>query len=138
MRLQTELSYAVSVCLLLGVAVSAPGQEPTGIITGTITDSSGAVVPNATITIMHKATGAVRTTVANGQGLFSAPSLLPAEYQVRVEQPGFRTVVAAAQVEAGGTTSLDLTIMPGAPGEVVNVEAAAAQIDYDSHAIQGV
>ncbi|HTA43992.1 MAG TPA: carboxypeptidase-like regulatory domain-containing protein [Bryobacteraceae bacterium] len=138
MRLRSKLSPAVAACMMLGIAVSATAQEPTGIISGTITDTSGALVPNANITIINKGTGAARATVANGEGLYSAPSLLPAEYEVRVEQPGFRTVVAAAQVEAGGTTNLDLTIMPGAPSEVVNVEAAAAQVDYDSHAIQGV
>lgn len=138
MWLQSKLLSAVAVCVVLGAAVSARAQEPTGIISGTVTDASGAVVPNATITITNKATGAARTAATNAEGLYSAPALLPAEYEVRVEQTGFRTVVAAAQVVAGGTTNLDLALTPGAPREVVTVEATAAQIDYDSHTIQGV
>ena len=138
MRFQSKLSLYAAVCVLLAAAVSTRGQEPTGIISGAITDSSGAVVPNVTITITNKATGAARIATANAEGLYSAAALFPADYEVRVEQAGFRTVVAAAQVVAGGTTSLDLTIVPGAPAEVVKVEAAAAQVDYDSHTIQGV
>jgi hypothetical protein len=138
MGLQSKLSLYAAVCVLLAATVSTRAQEPTGTISGTITDTSGAVVPNATVTITNKATGAARTGAANAEGLYSAAALFPADYEVRVELAGFRTVVAAAQVVAGGTTNLDLTIMPGAPAEVVNVEAAAAQIDYDSHTIQGV
>src|SRR5579863_7436433 len=138
MRSQSTLSSAVALCVLLGVAGSASAQEPTGSISGTITDSSGAVVPNVNVTITNKATGAARTETANTEGVYSAPSLLPAQYEVRVEQTGFRTVVAAAQVIAGSTTTVDLSITPGAPSEVVTVEATAAQIDYDSHTIQGV
>jgi hypothetical protein len=122
----------------MGVAGSASAQEPTGSISGTITDTSGAVVPSVRITITNKATGAVRTETANTEGVYNAPSLLPAEYEVRVEQAGFRTVVAAAQVIAGSTTNLDLSITPGAPNEVVTVEATAVPIDYDSHTVQGV
>ncbi len=96
------------------------------------------MVPNVRVTITNKATGAVRTETANTEGVYSAPSLLPAEYEVRVEQAGFRTVVAPAQVIAGSTTTLDVNIMPGAPNEVVTVEATAVPIDYDSHTVQGV
>jgi hypothetical protein len=138
MRFQVRIPSVVTVCLLLGAAGSASAQEPTGSISGTITDSSGAVVPNVRVTITNKATGAVRTETANTEGAYSAPSLLPSEYEVRVEQAGFRTVVAAAQVTAGGTTTLDVSIMPGAPSEVVTVEATAVPIDYDSHTVQGV
>src|SRR5579863_1654947 len=138
MRSQSTLSSAVALCVLLGVAGSASAQEPTGSISGTITDSSGAVVPNVNVTITNKATGAARTETANTEGVYSAPSLLPAQYEVRVEQTGFRTVVAAAQVIAGSTTTVDLSITPGAPSEVVTVEATAVPIDYDSHTVQGV
>jgi len=138
MRLPSKLSSAIAVCVLLGASGSARAQEPTGSISGTITDPSGAVVPNATVTITNKGTGAARNSAANAEGAYSALSLLPAEYEVRVTQPGFRTVVAAAQVVAGSTTTLDLAIMPGAPTEVVTVEATAVPIDYDSHTVQGV
>src|SRR5580692_1230840 len=138
MPLRSKLLSTVSACLLLWATVSAPAQEPTGIISGTITDASGAVVPDATITITNKGTGAARTAVTNAEGLYSAPALLPGEYEVRLERPGFRTVVSEVQVVAGGTATRNLAIVPGAPNETVVVETSAAQVEYDTHSLGGV
>ena len=138
MRLRYLVSSSVAACVLLWATVSAPAQEPTGIITGTITDASGAVVPDATITITNKGTGAARTAVTNAEGLYSAPALLPGEYEVRLERPGFRTVVSEVQVVAGGTATRNLAIVPGAPNETVVVETSAAQVEYDTHSLGGV
>ena len=60
------------------------------------------------------------------------------QYEVRCEQPGFRTSVRAATVEAGTTTTVNLPMQVGGTKEVVTVEAATAQISYDSHSVQGV
>ena len=113
-------------------------QAPTGTISGTVTDSSGAIVPNVSVAITNRSTGTVRTGVTNSDGLYSVPALLPGEYEARIESAGFRTVLRQAQVLAGSTTTLDLELAPGAAQEVVTVEAAAAQVSYDSHAIEGV
>jgi len=113
-------------------------QAPTGIITGTVTDETGAVIPNAKVTITNKATDFVRTALANAEGFYSAPALPAGEYQVRCEQTGFRVLIRAATVEAGSTTSVNLPMQVGGSTEVVNVEAAAAAINYDSHTIEGV
>jgi len=108
--LRSKLSTTLSACVLLWAAVFALAQEPTGIISGTITDASGAVVLDVPITITNRGTGAARSAVSNAEGLYSAPSLLPGEYEVRVERPGFRTVVAEAQVVAGGTSTINLAL----------------------------
>src|SRR5689334_15996968 len=125
------------VCLAVLCAVTF-AQAPTGIITGTVTDESGAVIPNAKITITNRATEFVRSALANPEGFYSAPALPAGEYEVRCEQSGFRTTVRRATVEAGSTTSVNLGMQVGGTTEVVNVEAASAQINYDSHAVQGV
>lgn len=124
--------------LFASAALTVLAQAPTGIISGTITDRSGAVIPNATVTITNQATGAQRAATANANGLYSAPALLPGEYELRVELQGFRTLVRNAQVVAGGTTTVDLVMEPGATREVVEVEAATAQINYDSNTVEGV
>ena len=113
-------------------------QTPTGMILGTVTDESAAVIPNANITITNKATGAVRTLAANAEGLFSAPALQAAEYEVRVEVQGFRTLVRDAEVLAGSSTTVNMVMSLGSTQEVVNVEAATAQINYDTNTIEGV
>jgi hypothetical protein len=65
--LSTLLVFAL---LSTGLTVSA--QTPTGIISGTVTDESGAVIANAAITVTNKTTGAARNVTANASGIFSA------------------------------------------------------------------
>ncbi|HYL38107.1 MAG TPA: carboxypeptidase-like regulatory domain-containing protein [Bryobacteraceae bacterium] len=128
------------VCLVLcAVGLNPPvfGQVPTGIITGTVTDETGAVVPDASVSITHKTTGAVRKITTNAAGIFSAPALDAGEYEVRAEITGFRTTVRDATVTAGNTTTVDMALRVGESKEVVNVEAAAAQINYESHTVAG-
>jgi hypothetical protein len=126
--------------LLLVAALTAAAvfaQVPTGIISGTLMDSSGAIVPNGTIIITERSTGAVRNLSTTAEGLFSASSLAAGEYEVRAEVEGFRTTVRSATVEAGTTTTVNLSLTPGATREVVTVEAATTQINYESHSVQG-
>ena len=129
-------SALMLVLLVLSVTVSA--QAPTGIITGTVTDESGAVIPNGAITITNKATGFSRTTGTNAQGLFSAPALPAGDYEVRAEVAGFRTLVRDAAVQTGETTTVNLPMQLGGTKDVVTVEAATAQVNYETHNIQGV
>ena len=130
-----------SVFLTLAIAwteLPVHAQTPTGTITGSIKDESGAVIPNATVTVTNKATGAARTATANQDGLYSAPALNAGDYEVRVEMQGFKTLVRDALVTAGTTTTVDMALTLGEAKEVVNVEAATAQINYESNAIAGV
>jgi carboxypeptidase family protein len=105
---------------------------------GTVTDESGAVIPFAKITITNKATDFVRSAIASAEGLFNAPALPAGEYDVRGEHPGFRISQRNATVEAGGSTTVNLPMQVGATKDVVSVEAASAQVNYESHSIQGV
>jgi hypothetical protein len=128
---------ALLVLSLPGLGKLALAQAPTGVITGTVTDQTGAVIPNASISITDKTNNSTRTITSNAAGLYSAPALPPGDYQVKGEAQGFRTIERDAQVVAGSTTSVDLAMSLGAAQEVVTVEAASAQINYESHAVQG-
>ena len=125
----------VFVLILTVFPVSA--QTPTGIISGTVTDESGALIANAAITITNKTTGATRSITANASGIFSASALDPGEYEVRAQITGFRTTVREATVTAGNATTVDMAMHIGDAKEVVTVEAAAAQINYESHTVAG-
>ena len=127
----------IVVFALIILAIPIYGQAASGAIAGTVTDTSGAVVAGAAVTITNTATNASRQTVANGEGLYSAPALEPGNYQVRVEVPSFRTLVRNAAVAPGATTTVDAFVSPGEPREVVTVEAATAQINYETNNIQG-
>ena len=132
------MSSRLFAILLIAASATVQAQTPTGTIAGTVTDATGAVVPNALITITNKATSSARTATANGEGLYSAPALPPGDYEIRVAMQGFRTVVRAATVIAGSTTTADLSLTLGETREVVTVEAATAQINYDSNTVQGL
>jgi len=126
------------VLAVLAVVTTVYGQAPNGSISGTVTDQSGAVVPNATVTVTDRGTASARNLTANAEGFFSAPSLPAGEYEVKAEVQGFKTLVRDAQVAAGGATTVDMALTLGQASDVVNVEAAAAQVNYESHAVAGV
>jgi hypothetical protein len=124
--------------LALATVVASYAQAPSGTLLGTVRDESGAIIPNASITLTNKANGSTRTATTNSEGLYVAPALQPGDYEVRVEMQGFRTLVRPATVTAGGNTTVDIAMVLGESKTIVNVEAAAAQINYESHTIQGV
>lgn len=124
--------------VLLLFSLAGFAQAPTGIISGTVTDESGAVIPGAAVTITNTATSETRTIKANSDGIYSAPALEPGQYQIRVGIQGFRTVVRNATVQVGATTTADIKMEVGQATEVVSVEAAAAQVEYERNAVDGV
>jgi hypothetical protein len=124
--------------LCAALCVTAHAQAPTGIILGTVTDASGAVIPGAPVTITNKDTNSPRSVTTGADGTFSAPALPPGNYEVRAEIKGFRTLVRPAQVLAGSPTTVDMAMSVGATNDVVTVEGAAAQINYDNNTIAGV
>lgn len=128
----------LALCALTLTGVSAHAQAPIGTIAGTVTDESGAVVVGAAVSVTNKASGAKRELKTDNEGVYSAPSLPAGHYEVRGQMTGFRQVVRDAEVLTGSTTTVDLKMALGAMTEVVNVEAAAAQINYESHKIDGV
>src|SRR5512142_976940 len=84
-------------CLLLLVTMlwmpqSASGQAVYGSIIGTVTDPSGAAVPNAKVTVTNTRKGTKDQLTTNADGNFSATHLIPDTYTVRVEAPGFGAI----------------------------------------------
>src|SRR5262249_50360944 len=111
---------------------------PVGTISGAVTDETGAVIPNAQVVVKNKETNIERQTTTGADGRFAAPSLAAGQYEVRVEVKGFRPRVRETTVEVGWTTTADLRMPLGQTSEVVNVEAATAQIEYEKNSIDGV
>src|SRR6516162_5887038 len=128
----------VAVCVLLALSFLVYSQAPTGTITGIVTDQSGAAIANVTVTITDKATGTARSLVTNAAGLYSAPALTVGDYEVRAQVQGFRTVVRDSTVQAGGTFTVNLAMTIGETREVVEVQAATTQINYETNSVQGV
>jgi hypothetical protein len=85
-------ALVLGVFLVLASASAAFAQAVSGILTGTVVDSSGAAVPGATVNATEASTGVVRSTVSGDGGLFRMAALNPGKYKVTVELTGFKTV----------------------------------------------
>src|SRR5262245_5715971 len=130
---------ALSVLLSMSIAPLIWAQAPVGTISGVITDPSGAVINDASITVRNKATGFERKTKSENDGSYSSPALPAGVYEVQVQVQGFRTTLREVTVTVGTVVKLDLPLEVGQTTEVVTVQAAgAAQINYESNSIDGV
>ena len=107
-------------------------QAVSGSLLGTVTDSSGAVVPSAKITITEMNTGISRKMETNASGNYAFPTLEPGTYRVAVEQTGFRTAVKeGVGVLVNTTVRADLVLQPGAVNEAVTITAEVPILQTD-------
>ena len=128
------------VCLTVLVMTLAPfhariarAQVAGGTLAGTITDPSGAEVPNAQIVIKDLATGVERTVATNKEGFYIAANLLPAEYQVTVTATGFNTEIKTGiKINVGAQQEFNLTLQVGTVTHRVEVTAEAPAVQLAS------
>ncbi|MGI9075563.1 MAG: TonB-dependent receptor domain-containing protein [Bryobacteraceae bacterium] len=123
---------ALAVAILAFIATSAVfAQAVSGNISGTIQDASGAVLPNANITITDLDRGTVVHTQSNADGNYQQTHLLAGRYQVKVESPGLGVFTGNATVEVNATTRLDATLTPANVATTVNVTDATPLLTTD-------
>ena len=96
------LGLLIAALLVSQVPVFA--QFASGSITAVVSDTTGAVVPQAKVTLKNEATGAIRETVTNGAGAFDFPSIPPATYTLTVSSPGLQTFQEQGIVLTQGAT----------------------------------
>src|SRR6185437_11769488 len=134
MRKATLLSAAFS--LLLCAAGTASAQTATGQITGTIRDSSGAVLPQATVTLRSLDTGLTRSTSTSGSGDYSFTLLPVGSYSVAAEQKGFsKAEQSNIRLNVDQVQRIDLTLSVGATTETVTVQAAQVAVETETSSI---
>ncbi len=120
-----KLIYAFSFTLLALLSASNAVAQ-TAQITGRVTDASAAVIPGASITVRNVATGIDRTLSSNAEGYFTAPLLLPGEYRVTVEHPGFKPVARSGVVlEVDQRAEINFVLEVGGVTEKIEVRSAA-------------
>src|SRR5438067_132156 len=98
MALRPLSQVSCVVCIVL-LPVLVQAQQPTGTITGVVRDPSGAIVPGASITIVHEGTQSTTRATTSNAGVYSAPGLLPGLYKVCVEATGFKQTVVELEAE---------------------------------------
>jgi Carboxypeptidase regulatory-like domain len=99
-----------------------------GTLVGTVTDSSGAVVPGVTVTLTETGTSASRSTTTNYAGRYVFVSVDPGLYAVTLTKQGFSTTKAQAEVKIGQSLTLNLTLQVGGGNVVVEVQAAGTEL----------
>jgi uncharacterized protein YfaS (alpha-2-macroglobulin family) len=97
-------------------------------VSGGVIDRSGAVIPNATVSLVQISTGEVRSARTNAEGRFNLAALPAGRYKVRVSAPGFMTVSRELSVEARDSAVLAVTLDVGSVTEAVTVDAAVVEM----------
>lgn len=114
----------------LAIAPTVQAQTSTSRITGTVTDQTGAVLPGATVTAKHQATGVEYTTTTTTAGAYALESLPVGRYTVTVEASGFRTFSSTDNVlSVGVPLVINVTMQVGAATEVIEVVGAYERIE---------
>jgi hypothetical protein len=125
----TPRLLTLAVVLLLGLSAVAFGQEETAAtITGTVTDSTGAIIPNAIVVVVNKTMGTERRVETNDSGGYFVTPLSPGEYTVTVEQQNFKRYVQNVILNAKDRRAIDIALETGAPSETVTVTDEPAPI----------
>jgi hypothetical protein len=125
----------VSFCVFLITPVSA--QSDVGTIVGFVRDHSGAVVPNATVTIQNEGTDQQQVAISDSQGRYTVPNLRPADYTMTAEAKGFKKFISVHnKLASNSTISLDATLDVGQLTETVEVTATASVLQTESGAVQ--
>jgi len=120
--------------LLLGLAfIGASLFAQVATLTGRISDPSGAVIPQAKITVRAKATGIVTSTETTAEGYYTMPSLTPGEYEVTISKQGFNPVKrSGVELAVQQVARMDLVLQVGALAEAIEVKAQITLLDSES------
>jgi len=132
-----SIRFLLVLTILLASAGTMFGQAgATGTILGTVTDSTGAVLPGVDITVTNTGTNVVYKTVTSSAGDFNAPALNPGNYTVSATAPGFqKSVTKPFVLTVDQKVRIDLSLKPGQVSETMEVTAQAVELDTDSAAL---
>jgi len=136
--LQTAL---LLLTLLTGITwtTSIHAQTSYGSIIGSVTDPSGAVVPDAQVSLTNTGTNVTQVATTSGSGTYSFVNLNPGTYSATVSKANFESFTQnAIDVQVGGATRVNVALTVGNVGETVTVTASQAQLQTDSASLGGV
>jgi hypothetical protein len=145
-HLEPRRSKRVFTALVFGLLlalVAVPnlvfGQGANATLLGTVTDVSGAVVPNASVQVTNVATGVRQNVTTDSQGRYSVVDLIVGNYEVQASAMGFQTVDRKGiTLIVGSQTVVDIALSPGQQQQTVTVDAQASQVDVVSSTLASV
>src|SRR4029077_10993923 len=126
-------------CITCLCTFQARAQVSGATLSGTVTDSSGAVIPNTKVSITDASTGVTRNVISDSAGLYAAPNLLPGTYEIRATATGFTTQVQKGiTLTVGAQQALDIKMQVGQLSETVEVTTTANTVDLTSSTLSAV
>jgi hypothetical protein len=135
-RLHLLLALLLIASFQMAWVAPAKAQVTGATLSGLVTDDQGGPVANATISVKNAGTGVAREVTSNSDGIYSAPNLLPGEYEVTVTATGFQTLTEKGiTLTVGGQQSLNLVMKVGALSQTVEVNAAIPDIQTTSSTV---
>ena len=121
---------ALLLTLCLFSPLSLRAQEARGTLTGTVKDSTGAVVPNAQVKITNTARGTTTSLTTNDAGLYRAPYLIPGTYQITTEATGFKKSVRDnLELRVNDTLEINVQLEVGRAEDAVTITAEAPSLE---------
>src|SRR6201993_1946442 len=126
-----RISLLLVALLLIVLIPHSASAQATATLNGVVRDSSGAVLPQATVTLQNTNTGTLRDSLTNDAGLYVFVSVPPGEYVLKVTKNGFTTATQGLHVLVNEASTQDITLRVGSTQESVTVEASAVNLDCD-------
>ena len=127
--MRVEISGFAVLLLATLLSVQAHAQVAGGTLSGTISDPSGAVIPNAQTSLRNVATGITRNIVTDPAGFYTVPNLLPGNYEITVSAPGFATHVGTGiNLHVGAQQVLNITMQLGQASQKFEVTGEAPEV----------
>src|SRR6266496_2779663 len=100
-------------------------QQVTVFVGGRISDTTGAVVPGASVTAVNTQTGFSRTTTSTAMGGYQLAAMPVGDYKITVEAQGLKRMVRSVHLDIGANATIDFALPPGQVSQEINVEAQA-------------
>ncbi len=132
-RSSAFIACGVFVFILVMFSAARLSAQTTGTVSGHVADATGAVIPDANVTLTNVGTGASRTTVTTGAGDYTLPDVPPATYRLQVTHSGFKTAESKNfEVQVQQSLRQDFTMQVGAVTESVTVSATGALLQVEN------
>src|ERR1700682_2668926 len=113
-RLWIQIVASIALLLGMGLRTQVAAQAVGATLSGTVTDQTGGVVPNADVTIVNTGTADTRAAKTNADGIYSAPNLQPGTYNITVTAAGFsKSVQNGLTLTVGATQVLNISMQVG-------------------------
>jgi Carboxypeptidase regulatory-like domain/TonB dependent receptor len=133
-----RIRLAISLLAIASLALPARPQTSRGSVAGTVTDASGAVIPDAVVELTNKESGLVRSTTTNAVGIYRIDAVDLGLFNLKINKVGFNVYLKLGiSVESNRTTTEDVTLQVGTSETVVNVNADADELLLKDSPLRG-